>query len=163
MKSNLSPLGIQPTDLADPRKLVRKILEIARKRFRVERAALYLYNPNLGDLEIDMALGVGAESRAKRVDLGKGVVGWVASRGAAARADLHKTAGGVGKGGSEMAAPLNEGESLLGVIAVGTKKKNFFVIGQEGELAAMAQEATHWLELARRLERRRHRLPFWEK
>ena len=58
MKSNLSPLGIQPTDLADPRKLVRKILEIARKRFRVERAALYLYNPNLGDLEIDMALGV---------------------------------------------------------------------------------------------------------
>lgn len=148
MKSNLSPLGIQPTDLADPRKLVRKILEIARKRFRVERAALYLYNPNLGDLEIDMALGVGAESRAKRVDLGKGVVGWVASRGAAARADLHKTAGGLGKGGSEMAAPLNEGESLLGVIAVGTKKKNFFVIGQEEELAAMAQEATHWLELA---------------
>jgi len=81
VKSNLSPLGIQPNDLADPRKLVRKILEIARKRFRVERAALYLYNPNLGDLEIDMALGVGAESRAKRVDLGKGVVGWVASRG----------------------------------------------------------------------------------
>ena len=60
MKSNLSPLGIQPTDLADPRKLVRKILEIARKRFRVERAALYLYNPNLGDLVFVLALGVGA-------------------------------------------------------------------------------------------------------
>jgi signal transduction histidine kinase len=143
-----SALGIQPIDLADPRKLVRKVLEIARKRFRVERAALYLFNPNLGDLEIDMAVGVGAESRAKRVALGKGVVGWVASRGAAARADLHKTVGGLGRGGSEMAAPLSEGESLLGVIAVGTKKKNFFLAGQEQELAVLANEATRWLELA---------------
>jgi len=143
-----SALGIQPIDLADPRKLVRKVLEIARKRFRVERAALYLFNPNLGDLEIDMAVGVGAESRAKRVALGKGVVGWVASRGAAARADLHKTVGGLGRGGSEMAAPLSEGESLLGVIAVGTKKKNFFLAGQEQELAVLTNEATRWLELA---------------
>ena len=95
-----------------------------------------------------MAVGVGAESRAKRVALGKGVVGWVASRGAAARADLHKTVGGLGRGGSEMAAPLSEGESLLGVIAVGTKKKNFFLAGQEQELAVLANEATRWLELA---------------
>ena len=93
MRISPSALEIQPIDLADPRKLVGKVLEIARKRFRVERAALYLFNPNLGDLEIDMAVGVGAESRAKRVALGKGVVGWVASRGAAARADLHKTVG----------------------------------------------------------------------
>lgn len=148
MRISSSALGIQPIDLADPRKLVRKVLEIARKRFRVERAALYLFNPNLGDLEIDMAVGVGAESRAKRVALGKGVVGWVASRGAAARADLHKTVGGLGRGGSEMAAPLSEGESLLGVIAVGTKKKNFFLAGQEQELAVLANEATRWLELA---------------
>ena len=111
MKSNLSPLGIQPTELADPRKLVRKILEIARKRFRVERAALYLYNPNLGDLEIDMALGVGAESRAKRVDLGKGVVGWVASRGAAARADLHKTDRFIAKAELQLAKKAPRGVS----------------------------------------------------
>ena len=148
MRISPSALEIQPIDLADPRKLVGKVLEIARKRFRVERAALYLFNPNLGDLEIDMAVGVGAESRAKRVALGKGVVGWVASRGAAARADLHKTVGGLGRGGSEMAAPLSEGESLLGVIAVGTKKKNFFLAGQEQELAVLANEATRWLELA---------------
>ena len=148
MRISPSALEIQPIDLADPRKLVGKVLEIARKRFRVERAALYLFNPNLGDLEIDMAVGVGAESRAKRVALGKGVVGWVASRGAAARADLHKTVGGLGRGGSEMAAPLSEGESLLGVIAVGTKKKNFFLAGQEQELAVLAHEATRWLELA---------------
>jgi len=151
MKPDGTSLGIEPSDLGGSNRLVRKVLRAVQRRFGVERAAIYLFNPNLGDLEMDSAVGVGTEWRSKRVGLGKGVVGWVASRGEAARADLHKTSGGLGRGGSEMAAPMSEGESLLGVIAVGTRKKNYFQAGQERELAALAKEATGWLRLAWRV------------
>lgn len=151
MKPAGASLGIEPSDLGGSDRLVRKVLRTVQKRFGVERAAIYLFNPNLGDLEMDSSVGVGAEWRSKRVGLGKGVVGWVASRGEAARADLRKTSGGLGRGGSEMAAPMSEGESLLGVIAVGTRKKNYFQAGQERELAALAKEATGWLRLAWRV------------
>lgn len=39
------------------------------------------------------------------------------------------------------------GRAYWGSLRLGRKRK-LFVIGQEEELAAMAQEATHWLELA---------------
>ena len=148
MKKGKIPLGIEPIDLANPRRLVRKVLQSAQRHFRVERAALYLFNPNSGDLEIDVGIGIGAKWKGKRVALGQGVVGWVASRGEAARADLYKSAGGLGREGSEMAAPIQEGESLLGVIALGTKKKKYFEVGQEQELARLAWEARGWLGLA---------------
>ncbi len=144
-------LGIEPDDLGSSDRLARKVLRTVLKRFRVERAALYLLNPNRGDLEMDCSVGVGSKWRSKRVGLGKGVVGWVASRGEAARADLEKAPGGLGLEGSEMAAPMSDGESLLGVIAVGTRKKRYFQAGQEQELAAMARQATGWLRLAWRV------------
>ena len=148
MKPQRNALGVIPGDLAAPQRFARKFLQAVQKRFGVERAALYLFNPNLGDLEIDEAVGVAAKWKERRVALGQGVVGWVGSRGEAARADLRKTAGGLGQEGSEMAAPLSEGESLVGVIAVGTKKKNYFKEGQEQELAELAKEAMGWLGLA---------------
>ena len=148
MKQQQNALGVIPSDLASPQRFARKFLQALLKRFGVERAALYLFNPNLGDLEIDEAVGVASKWKERRVALGQGVVGWVGSRGEAARADLRKTAGGLGREGSEMAAPLSEGESLVGVIAVGTKKKNYFKEGQEQELAELAKEAMGWLGLA---------------
>jgi signal transduction histidine kinase len=151
VKPQRNALGVIPSDLAAPQRFARKFLQVVLKRFGVERAALYLYNPNLGDLEIDEAVGVAAKWKERRVALGQGVVGWVGSRGEAARADLQKTAGGLGREGSEMAAPLSEGESLVGVIAVGTKKKNYFKEGQEQELADLAKEAMGWLGLAWKL------------
>ncbi|NBS88037.1 MAG: hypothetical protein EBS60_08160, partial [Verrucomicrobia bacterium] len=113
MKQQRNALGVGSSDLALPQRFVRKILQAVQKHFGVERAALYLFNPNLGDLEIDQAVGVTAKWKERRVALGQGVVGWVGSRGEAARADLRKTAGGLGREGSEMAAPLSEGESLV--------------------------------------------------
>lgn len=123
MRQQRNSLGVVPSDLSAPQRFARKFLQAVQKRFGVERAALYLFNPNLGDLEIDESVGVGSKWKERRVAMGQGVVGWVASRGEAARADLQKTAGGLGQEGSEMAAPLSEGESLVGVIAVGTRKK----------------------------------------
>ena len=148
MKPQRNALGVVPSDLAAPQRFARKLLQVVLKRFGVERAALYLFNPNLGDLEIDEAVGVASNWKERRVALGQGVVGWVGSRGEAARADLRKTVGGLGREGSEMAAPLSEGEILVGVIAVGTKKKNYFKEGQEQELADLAKEAMGWLALA---------------
>ena len=88
-------LRIRATDLRDPHQLVQRILGCLKKEFKVERAALYLLNPNLGDLEIEASVGVGPAIKKKRLRLGEGVVGWVASRGTAARADLQKTPGGL--------------------------------------------------------------------
>ena len=148
MRQQRNSLGVVPSDLSAPQRFARKFLQAVQKRFGVERAALYLFNPNLGDLEIDESVGVGSKWKERRVAMGQGVVGWVASRGEAARADLQKTAGGLGQEGSEMAAPLSEGESLVGVIVVGTRKKNYFKEGQEQELVELAKEAMGWLVLA---------------
>lgn len=151
MRGGPHSLGICPKDLKDPGKLANRILACLKKEFKVERAALYILNPTHGDLEIEVAVGVAVAVRKKRLRLGEGVVGWVASRGTAARADLQKIPGGLGRGGSEMAAPMSEGDNLLGVLVVGTRKKKYFQVGQESILAAFAQEAAGWLSLAWRV------------
>ena len=141
-------LEIFPDDLPDAKRLARRVVAALRRRFRVERVALFLLNPNLGDLEVEAAEGLTAAKRQRRWGLGQGLVGWVAIRGLAARADVKKSRNALGSGGSEMAAPLIDGDKLIGVLAVGTRRKNFFREGQEKELATMAREAGGWMGLA---------------
>jgi len=141
-------LKIFPDDLPDAKRLARRVVAALRRCFGVERAALFLLNPNLGDLEVEAAEGLTAASRQRRWRLGQGLVGWVASRGLAARADVKRGKNALGPGGSELAAPLTDGDKLIGVLAVGTRKKNYFREGQEKELAQMAREAGGWMALA---------------
>jgi len=141
------PLGISPADLREARRLARRVLAGVQRRFGVERAALFLLNPNRGDLEVEAAVGLAAKTRQRRWLLGQGLVGWVASRGVPARADVKTGRHALGAGGSEMAAPLGDGDKLVGVLAVGTRKKNFFREGQEKELAEFTREVGGWLAL----------------
>lgn len=142
------PLRISPPDLLHAGKLSRRLVEGVRRRFSVERAALFLLNPNLGDLEVEAATGMNSAARRRRWRMGQGLVGWVASRGVAARADVKTGQHALGPRGSEMAAPLIDGEKMIGVLAVGTRKKKFFQDGQEQELADLAREAGGWMALA---------------
>ena len=142
------PLRVSPPDLLHAGKLSRRLVEDVRRRFSVERAALFLLNPNLGDLEVEAAAGLASAARRRRWRMGQGLVGWVASRGVAARADVKTGQNALGSRGSEMAAPLIEGEKMIGVLAVGTRIKNFFREGQEQELADLAREAGGWMALA---------------
>ena len=144
-------LPVEPGDLAEAKRLARRVVTEARRRFQVERAALFLLNPNLGDLEVEASVGLALQNRNKRWQVGQGLVGWVASRGIAARADVKTIRHALGPAGSEMAAPLSEGDKLLGVLAVGTKRKNHFHPGQEQELAILAREAAGWMALAWRV------------
>ncbi|NCW27213.1 MAG: GAF domain-containing protein [Verrucomicrobia bacterium] len=148
MKKRNRYLELEPGDLLHARKLAARIVASAKKEFGAERVALYLLNPNYGDLEMEASLGVAATVRQKRLVPGQGLAGWVASRGISARADLQKSNWGLGAGGSEMAAPISEGENLMGVLVVGTRRKNFFSEGQESQLQEMALEAARWLGLA---------------
>ena len=141
-------LKIVPEDLLVAKRLARRIVAGVRARLGGERAALFLLNPNLGDLEIEAAEGLAVRRRTRRWSLAQGLVGWVASRGLAARADVKKGKHALGAGGSEMAAPLTDGDKLIGVLAVGTRKKNFFQEGREKELAELAREAGGWMALA---------------
>jgi len=142
------PLRVSPPDLLHAGKLSRRLVEGVRLRFSAERAALFLLNPNLGDLEVEAAAGLASAARRRRWRMGQGLVGWVASRGVAARADVKTGQHALGPRGSEMAAPLIDGEKMIGVLAVGTRKKNFFEDGQEQELADLAREAGGWMALA---------------
>lgn len=144
-------LPVEPGDLAEAKRLARRVVTEARRRFSVERAALFLLNPNLGDLEVEASVGLALKNRTKRWEVGQGLVGWVASRGIAARADVKVVRHALGSAGSEMAAPLSEGDKLLGVLAVGTRRKNYFHQGQEKELANLAREAAGWMALAWRV------------
>ena len=148
MKKRHRHLELEPGDLLQAKKLAARIVACAQKEFGAERVALYLLNPNYGDLEMEASLGVASSVRRKRLVPGQGLAGWVASRGISARADLQKSSWGLGSGGSEMAAPISEGENLIGVLVVGTRKRNFFSEGQEAELQGMALEAARWLSLA---------------
>lgn len=144
-------LGARPADLLHERSFVKRVLSQSCKAFQAERAALYLFNPNRSALELEQAVGTKIPARYQRLTFAQGVVGWVASRGIAARADLQETDGVLGKTGSEMAAPLSEGDHSLGVLVIGTRRKKFFVAGQEKQLADLAREAAGWLGLAWRV------------
>jgi signal transduction histidine kinase len=145
---SLERLKITPGDLPDAKRLARRVVIEVRRRFLVERAAIFLLNPNCGDLEVEAADGLAAARRRRRWRLGQGLVGWVASRGLAARADVKRGKNALGSSGSELAAPLTDGDKLIGVLAVGTRKKNYFRDGQEKELAQLAREAGGWMALA---------------
>lgn len=149
MSGIFSPVA--PEDLLEARQLARKFVRQVQRQFRAERAVLLLLNPNLGELEVEAAIGLSASGRRRRWVLGQGLVGWVASRGMAARADVKGARYALGAGGSEMAAPLTEGDKLIGVLAVGSRKKNFFQEGQEVELAETARRAAGWMALAWRM------------
>ena len=56
MKEGAPRLEIQPQDLWRPQRLGQRILERVQKKFQVERAALYLFNPSRGDLEVEAAV-----------------------------------------------------------------------------------------------------------
>ena len=144
-------LEVDPEDLLDAKRLGRRVLAEVRRRFAVERGGLFLLNPNLGDLEVEVATGLSAKNRKRRWVLGQGLVGWVASRGVAARADVKIMRYALGSTGSEMAAPLSDGDKLIGVLAVGTRRKNYFQEGQEKELAELARQAGGWMSLAWRV------------
>ena len=148
---NPDRLKIAPEDLHDPRRLARLVVAGVQRRFGVERAALFLLNPNLGDLEVEVAAGLAAKNRQRRWIMGQGLVGWVASRGVAARADVKTGRHALGSGGSEMAAPVRDGDKLIGVLALGTRKKNFFREGQEKELAEFIREVGGWMALTWRV------------
>ena len=144
-------LAPAPPDLLDARRFARGILRKMKEDFGVERAALFLVNPNLGDLEVEVAEGLSGANRKRRWSLEQGLVGWVASRGVAARADVKTGRHALGAGGSEMAAPLLDGDKLLGVLAVGTRKKNHFREGQEEKLARLGREAGEWMAVVWRV------------
>lgn len=144
-------LKIAPEDLLDVKRLGRRVVGEVQRQFGVERAALFVLNPNLGDLEIEAAAGLSAKNRKRRWILGHGLVGWVASRGLAARADVKTMRQALGPGGSEMAAPLLDGDKLIGVLAVGTRRKKYFPEGQESELEELAWQAGGWMALAWRV------------
>jgi len=144
-------LEVRPEDLLDAKRLGRRVLAEVQRRFAVERGGLFLLNPNHGDLEVEAATGLSAKNLKRRWVLGQGLVGWVASRGLAARADVKTMRQALGPGGSEMAAPLSDGDKLIGVLAVGTRQKNYFQEGQETELAELARQAGGWMSLAWRV------------
>ncbi|NDA10126.1 MAG: GAF domain-containing protein [Verrucomicrobia bacterium] len=148
---NSHRLEISPEDLLDSKRLGRRVLAEVQRRFAAERGGLFLLNPNLRDLEVEAAAGLSAKSRKRRWVLGQGLIGWVASRGLAARADVKTMRSALGPGGSEMAAPLSDGDKLIGVLAVGTRRKNHFQEGQEKELADLARQAGEWMALAWRV------------
>jgi len=148
---NPDRLRISPRDLRDAKSYARRVVAGVQRHFGAERAALFLLNPNRGDLEVEAAVGLAARVRQRRWALGQGLVGWVASRGVAARADVKTGRDALGSGGSEMAVPLGDGDKLIGVLAVGTRKKNFFREGQEKELAEFTREVGGWMALAWRV------------
>ncbi len=121
------------------------ILEQAMKLTRANSASVSLVNPTTGLLEIEAGCGLPADSRGFCLRVGQGITGWVARTGQSARSGdvtidprYVPVRSGVN---SELAAPLDVGDKVRGVLNVDSDEKHAFTAGDQAVLEELALQA----------------------
>lgn len=121
------------------------ILEQAMKLTRASSASVSLVNPTTGLLEIEAGRDLPADSRGLCLRVGQGITGWVARTGKSARSgDVRRDPryfplrSGVN---SELAAPLDVGDKVRGVLNVDSEEKHAFTAEDQVVLEELALQA----------------------
>lgn len=150
-----------PDLLLDYKKAARHILRTAMDLCKAKSGSLMLLNPNTGQLDMEVVYGLRIKPGEIRLNMGQGITGWVASTGRSLRV------GDVGKDKrylpicknvvSEMAVPLEVEGNVVGVIDLGSKKRNAFSQKNEDALLGFAKEAVEWLSAVWEVEHLRNK------
>lgn len=121
------------------------ILEQAMKLTRASSASVSLVNPTTGLLEIEAGRGLPADSRGLRLRVGQGITGWVARTGKSVRSgDVRSDPRYFpvrGDVNSELAAPLDVGDKVRGVLNVDAEEKHAFTAEDQAVLEELAGQA----------------------
>jgi len=147
----------------DPQEVLRLILRESARLTRASSGSVVLINPNGGMLEIQAATGLPADALTLKLRVGKGITGWVAQHGVAARvgdvqADPRyvKVREGIK---SELAVPLTVAGEVRGVLNLDSERPDAFTEEHQSlieDLAVQASMVIHntWLYEQIRLKAR---------
>ncbi len=113
------------TEHRDLSSLLETIVDRASSLLHAARAAMFLYRPESGELEMTVAKGYANEPPATVLP-GEGAIGQAAERRMpiAIDARLAAPAGGTGQAGVQLAVPMLYSGELLGVLGVGEVSAN---------------------------------------
>ncbi|MDR1191660.1 MAG: GAF domain-containing protein [Verrucomicrobiales bacterium] len=137
--------------LLNPRRLFKRVAEVAARGAGADGGALFLLNPNTGLLDAEATVG-NAVGRPRSCKPGEGVVGWVASAGAPFRSgDARRERRYVSvdpRARSQLAAPLTVNGQVVGVLSVSRARGGAFTAGDEKKLSRLARDASEWIRRA---------------
>ena len=129
----------------DPQEALRLILHEAVRLMNAASGSVVLVNPNTNLLEIHASTGLTASASQRRLRIGEGLTGWVASTGRAARVDDvavdPRYVGIRPDTRSELAVPLEVNGETRGVLNVDSDRVAAFSAADEELLMELATQA----------------------
>ena len=131
----------------DPRAALREVLGEFVATFGADAGSIALVNPSTGRLEVEVQLGLPEGSDSFGLKLGHGVTGWCVLN---ARALLVPDVAAEPRyiavrpaARCEMAAPMQDGEQVIGVIDLESDRRGYFTADDLAMLERLTLEATH--------------------
>lgn len=147
--------------IVETEKALQKIIESAVDMIKATSGSVALLNPTSGKLEILASTGLDKEARSVKLDVGRGITGYVAATGLVMRVnDVSKDQRYISIRDSvkaEMACPIEIDDHLRGVINVDSDKSNAFTESHQTILVELASMAARLIDNAWRHEQVLHR------
>ncbi len=132
-------------DSLEPREALQRVVAEAVRLTRASSGSLVLRNPNSSLLEIEAATGLPVSAAILRLPLGRGITGWVALHGRAARVgrvrDDPRYVQLRPEVNSELAVPLLLDGEVRGVLNVDSEAEEAFSEADEVLLGLLARHA----------------------
>jgi signal transduction histidine kinase len=129
----------------EPREALQTLVGEAVRLTAATSGSLVLRNPNSNLLEIEAAIGLPGAAAILRLPLGRGITGWVALHGTAARVgDVRKDPRYImirADVRSELAVPLLADGAVRGVLNVDSEQTDAFSVEDEAALTELARHA----------------------
>lgn len=134
------------SDTEDPKEALRLILDEIIQVLEPSSASIALINPDTKNLELEVAHGLPESWQDTELALGQGITGWTALHGRAIIVpDVHEEPRYIAAREnirSEMAVPMEENGSIIGVVNVDSEAVNFFDEQALKILTLLTNEAT---------------------
>lgn len=134
------------SDTEDPKTALRLILDEIVRVLRPSSASISLINPDTKELELEVAHGLPESGQDSKLALGQGITGWVALHGSALIVpDVHEEPRYIAVREnirSEMAVPMEERGSIIGVVNVDSETVQDFDQQALKILTLLTNEAT---------------------
>jgi signal transduction histidine kinase len=151
MTDALYAISRLPGSVEDAETAIVTILDEILKVIPARNASMALINPDSGLLEIECTRGVTGRGRQIQPSLGEGVAGWVALHGKpllvpnVLKDSRHATRSNIVR--SELAVPMIERGSVLGVINLVSNVSDAFDEQSLADLTSLGNEATRVITL----------------
>ncbi|MEO5957648.1 MAG: GAF domain-containing protein [Opitutaceae bacterium] len=143
----VAALGSSATD---PEAALREMLDIVVSTFRADAGAIALLSPDTGRLETAVQVGASGPPAPEGLKLGHGVTGWCAlNRRSLLVPDVALEPRYIAvrtEARCEMAAPMQDGDTIVGVVDLESDRTGGFMVDDLGLLERLAAEAARVMQ-----------------